>query len=120
MTPQEIFNTAYIGVLRQGDCAVNHRGECVYRAGDLKCAFGQLIPDSLYSLDMEGHRVGWVLKEYSAIAALVGPYPDLLNALQVAHDNAANKSTYAPYRMESFVTAAAGVARRYNLEIPNA
>lgn len=61
MTPQEIFDTVVRHLAKQGRPA-RTEAICAYRMdmGDgtvLQCAVGCLIPEHLYSLDMEGLRV---------------------------------------------------------------
>jgi len=46
MTKQEIFDTAVIGVLKQGGPSLDVKGKCAYRGEDgMKCAVGFLISD---------------------------------------------------------------------------
>lgn len=56
-TKQETFDTVVSHLRRQGRCAMD-RLTCVYRAenGD-RCAAGCLIPDDLYSSNLEGLSV---------------------------------------------------------------
>jgi len=85
MDPQEIFDTVARHLLTQKQRAVTttQKGDvCAYRGADgTKCALGCLIPDSLYSPDMEGDSAYYVLKTYPAIAAHIG----LGNMLLVMH-----------------------------------
>ena len=54
MTPQELFDTALLGVIAQDACSYNTEGgevQCLYRDGKgNKCAAGQLIPDDQYAV----------------------------------------------------------------------
>lgn len=57
MNNQEIYNTVRDHLLAQGKPATI-KGVCAYRGDDgLKCAVGCLIPDELYSRDLEGQSV---------------------------------------------------------------
>jgi len=59
MTRQEIFDTVYLGLKAQNFERSTSRPEstspenCLYRHGDLKCAFGHLIPDEQYDPELE-------------------------------------------------------------------
>jgi len=50
----EVFDFVKAHLLAQGSKCVNSEGKCRYRSGDLKCAAGCLIPDSVYDESMEG------------------------------------------------------------------
>lgn len=54
MNKQEIFDTVSKFLLKQGHACKNEFGFCTYRGknGDM-CAVGALIPDELYSEDMD-------------------------------------------------------------------
>lgn len=116
---QEVFDFAVGKVIEQGRPAtLGHL--CAYRADmDRKCAFGHLIPDSLYESRFEGGSVYSILKDngtskYSSrLTASLGRHLDLVADLQGVHDSLSNGS------LRSFVTnfrhRAEGVARRYDL-----
>lgn len=118
MNAQEILNTAYLGVAKQGKRAVtiapHNDGEtCRYRTDDgLKCAFGMLIPDELYNPILENITAESILNptfdSYSTelgrtltkeeeeqffrpISDLYGEHADLIGALQSAHDYTVKK-----------------------------
>lgn len=58
MTNQEIFDTVFEKLLKQGCASMNVHGECMYRGqDDAKCAVGHLIPDELYDTYIERRRV---------------------------------------------------------------
>ena len=91
---QEVFDFAVGKVIEQGAPALSADNFCAYR-GDLgrKCAFGHLIPDSLYESRFEGssayailcHNVG---SRYSSrLAASLEQHSDLVVELQQTHDN---------------------------------
>lgn len=65
MTRQEIFNTVYIGLRTQGfkqsRAAEAQLNLCLYRHGNMKCAFGHLIPDSVYHPVLEDKRARFLL-----------------------------------------------------------
>ena len=89
MTPQELFDTALLGVIAQDACSYNTEGgevQCLYRDGKgNKCAAGQLIPDDQYKPDMEGQPA-------SIIDFSFGSTPEHGRAIDFAqdiHDSAA-------------------------------
>lgn len=46
MTPQEILNKSYLGVMKQNQMSVRENGGCAYRGTNwTKCAIGHLIGD---------------------------------------------------------------------------
>jgi hypothetical protein len=93
MTKQQIFDHVAEHLLTQGVQSIaieaEEEGEepmCLYRAGDLACAVGCLIPDSLYVPEMEGKNVVSLLLNFSGFKYLQ-PHEKLLFALQSIHDN---------------------------------
>jgi len=59
-TLQEIFDICAVHLLTQKEKAFlrsDYRSGCAYRAGELKCAIGALIPDDKYGPYMEGNSV---------------------------------------------------------------
>ena len=57
MSLQKMFDTAAVGMLRQGKKSIKN-GDCQYRgSGGCKCAVGFLIPDDLYSPAIEGASI---------------------------------------------------------------
>lgn len=53
-TLQEAFDTMLFHIRAQGyQRAVNEKGHCQYRADGKKCAVGALIPDDLYTRDLD-------------------------------------------------------------------
>lgn len=89
---QEIFDFAVGKVIEQGAPATGGvRGFCMYRTEDgNKCAFGHLIPDSLYRTSFEGAIATHVLVEcYNPrLAASLARHAELIGSLQRAHDYA--------------------------------
>lgn len=61
---QELFETAITHVVKQGEPAVELDEMhilCRYRTGKLACAIGALIPDDVYSEELESKTVGQLL-----------------------------------------------------------
>jgi hypothetical protein len=66
---------------------MNGKGHCMYRNPDgLKCAIGCLIPDEVYTPDMEGTIAGLIIKGYLDISALGEDGEHFLDGLQTIHD----------------------------------
>jgi len=99
MSLQKIFDTAGVGMLRQGKQSII-LGSCRYRGYDgCKCAVGFLIPDDLYDPEIEGAAVARIMvdcsgKNQSALRSTLRNInmltPDrvaLLASLQRAHDD---------------------------------
>lgn len=122
MTNQEIFDTVYRHLLKQGRRSTRQRpgnpaGQdplCVYRApnGD-RCAVGCLIPDDLYSPDMEGLGVLILAAKVPKFLAMFTGKPDtalrLLGRLQVVHDAG---------QPEVWAANMAMIAKSFGLTIP--
>lgn len=89
MNNQETFNLIAVGIYYQGEQCTNSIGHCAYRnESGLKCAFGQVLPDSMYEEDMEGISVETILETYSEVEVLFnGVDITLLENLQSIHDN---------------------------------
>lgn len=85
---------------------------CVYRGehephSPVRCAFGVLIPDELYSPAMEENIASAVLRDYSELAALFeGIDESFLDTIQFVHDSASS--------VEEFLSQLAVVERDYS------
>lgn len=51
----ELFLKACKGVIKQKRQSKDINGTCMYRNGNLKCAVGHMIPDKMYTKEMEYH-----------------------------------------------------------------
>jgi hypothetical protein len=97
MNRQEVFNTVYAGLLAQNARSTTQLSSsdggtaCRYR-GDAgrKCALGLLIPDELYSVEMEGRGAVRLLEQFPEIAKALGAESRqdaiFLVSLQRVHD----------------------------------
>ena len=87
-TEQETFDLVVNHLLTQNERAVIE-GKCRYRLGSLKCAVGCLIPDTLYTEDMEERSVGPLLDKFPHLRNVVAinHHDHLLNGLQGVHDD---------------------------------
>ena len=95
-TLQETFDHVVRHLAKQGGPALNRDGACMYRGPNgTKCAIGCVIPEHLYTPDIEHQRVHNILRGdcgkpelRAAILRHGEEMPNLLDALQQAHDNA--------------------------------
>jgi len=87
MTTQEIFDKVITHLREQKSKAVNHENKCMYRApNNKKCAFGVLIPDEIYSIDMEGKKSYTVIENNKPLNDIYGKNIDIIQNLQNIHD----------------------------------
>lgn len=119
LTRQEMFDKAYIGVVKQGRKSSSNKG-CLYlnpKTGD-RCAVGHIFNDEELSAcgDFLGGIEGlWEYKQHEITSFEWGDL-GLLEGLQGAHDTWVDgyKADFVTY----FKEKAAAVAKHYNLTIP--
>ena len=95
MTEQETFDIVVTNLRNQGCQSLDDEFNCAYRGENgLKCAVGWLIPDDVYSEDMEGFSLSWDINDEvndNEIVAHVlekqGHNISLASSLQKVHDN---------------------------------
>lgn len=127
MTPQEIFNKAYIGVVRQGKASTKVDGRCAYRGKNgTACGIGHLIDDKTAGEwdKMADSSIAGIIEgsdDRESLPAWVPDNADLLVDIQRAHDDSKDYSdadepelTFVEFFIEDMVT----IAAKYNLEIP--
>lgn len=122
MTPQMIFNTVvnhlYVqGCPSYGEYDDVHTG-CLYRApnGDM-CAIGCLIPDEVYTPEMENNGCDVILKK---LPDYLSKHGELLNELQRVHDNSFNWADSQPAKgwdYPSLRNSLLSVANMFNLKL---
>lgn len=126
LTNQEVFNNAYIGLMKQQRKSAgrdrNGTSRCQYRGhGNTKCAIGFSIPDELYVPSLEGIEILTIIdyayagdlqecNDWVPVAELFDDVDrDLLDRLQFIHD----------FRdVELWPRALKELAERFNLSIP--
>ena len=86
ITDQEVFDKAAKHLLQQGVPCKSPLNSCRYRFKALKCAIGALIPDDLYSKNMEGRGVEELLDNLPQLTEFLGANVYLLVSLQKSHD----------------------------------
>ena len=117
MTPQEIFDKAYLGLKAQGKQCTAAHGGCVYNGpNDTHCGIGMLVEPSVCA-EWEGHDVEAVIrfaKEGDDLPGWFEANVKLLDAIQCAHD------CVTDWRHDEFGFEAQfkDIARRFDLEIP--
>lgn len=118
MTKQEVFTQVATHLLTQKEQAYNEGAGCRYRdESGRKCAVGCLIPDELYSPELEGisvadfHSRSFTVPKLRSVAHYLelSTNLDLLIRLQSIHD------TMRPTRWEEQLTR---LARAHNLQMP--
>ena len=110
MTPQQIFNKSAKHLLKQGQKAMSRKAEsisaCAYRTKEgLMCAVGCLIPEEMYSREMEGMIVNDLLSQFPHVKAYIcGKDKDnrkrtLLDRLQIYHDYHASNTPFTKEKL---------------------
>lgn len=83
---QELYDYIVEAIVKQGRPSVGDNDRCLYRGPDgLKCAYGHVHPDSMYSEDMEDSNIQR-LNEMGRIPKSLLPHIDLLLYMQRNHD----------------------------------
>lgn len=125
MTPQEIFDAAAIGVIKQGRASVSGPGgKCLYRGPDgTKCAAGHLIPDEVYDCRMDDGETSFTdvsMKFKNVLPSYMSTEHgrELILSLQCAHDDA-SALRYGPAFIEEFIRGLERVSLRYGLSMYN-
>jgi len=119
-TAQEIFSYSVKKTVLQGKKSRDTAGQCLYRGpDDLKCSVGHLLTDeeadkigNISAPDLK-EMVDESLKNSEVMPNRFHPHLDLLIELQEAHDDAEDDNF-----VTGFLTRAAEVACKYNLEMP--
>lgn len=96
-TKQEIFDAVWNGAKAQGfERSVDAHGTCAYRGEDgRKCNAGHLIPDELYTPDLEG--AAWCGSRMDHFRDKVCSFWEgefLIQELQNAHDRTDNAAAH--------------------------
>ena len=116
MTNQEAFDKVWEHFVVNGGpfSRSDNAGGCAYRGdGGARCAMGVLIPDEMYSTDMEGTRASSVIEKFPALKGLVdGRFAD---KLQGCHDD-----TSTPNFRNDIESNLRDLAEIYKLAIPAA
>ncbi len=135
MKLQEIFNKAYVGIVKQG--IPGHNGSvCVYHGvteggKEVRCAVGQLLePDDIKYVGSLSSAVDVIFPRLELDpdrygATNVGSFHAFLMRMQDAHDHAYRDARFANSRvahparfLELFKANMTGLAEHYGLTVP--
>lgn len=93
---QELYDFIVAAITKQGRPSVGDNDRCLYRGPDgLKCAYGHVHPDSMYSEHMEDLTLA-ELSRQGRIPPSLTPHASLLNELQCCHDRATHHRDFVP------------------------
>lgn len=119
MTPQEMFNKAYIGVVTQGGPSIDKdENKCMYRGkGGAKCGIGHLIDDetaNTWDSQLLSSIGSIVLEDNVFVPKFIKENIDLAVKIQQAHDTATVYSNFTKgYKREM-----SEVSKKFNLTTP--
>ena len=128
MTNQEIFDKVHTHLLTQRTAAIKD-GACAYRAGTQSCAVGALIPDALYTTEIEGASIATLIHQgdtypHTALGYALKQagftteqYP-LLRDLQRVHDRLMPRETDESPSMARALCGLRVVAAQHGLTCP--
>lgn len=93
MNIQDMFEFVFKKLYQQNRRSVDSNTSCSYRGFDgARCAVGWLIPDEIYSPEMEGYKISGIVGKYSLTDNIYGLPSEItqnlnfLASLQGAHD----------------------------------
>ena len=119
MTPQEILDTSYVGLMKQGDKSTDRLGSCRYRGNKgMKCGVGFLLSDKAgKAFDkryLSSAIHGVVDSKSKYVEEWMRNNISLLCEIQAAHDTAQS------YGFRDYITRQYHeIATRHNLTLPN-
>lgn len=115
MTKQEIFDKVWKFFIVEKHKKSMFKETCLYRSRHSRCAVGCLIPDELYSKDMETLPISELMKGIHPLSVLLGGRANvnLLQRLQAAHDASSRYTFYAQLKFEL-----KDIARDFKLQVP--
>lgn len=115
MNKQDAFNKVWDWAVVKKNPKAGSDISCYYRGpNNTKCFVGVLIPDSMYSPDMEGVSAGDMIKKYPGLLEYLSINTDkdlsFLDELQNVHDS------YPPNRWEEELSL---LARVHGIFVPS-
>ena len=109
MTDQQMFTKVARHLIKQGKKSIKD-GQCLYRGPEgTSCAIGCLIPDEMYTEEIEGKAVSEHEALELVLASLGITNLNLAMDLQSIHDG------YSP---DSWKSSLGFLAEKYNLRMP--
>lgn len=116
MNNQDAFDTTLTNLMNQGICSMTPYHCCRYRGPNgTKCAVGHLIPDDLYSKDIEGMGAISLCGRPLYKSFFNGVNTNLLRAMQIAHDTLAISGGAPTQWRNSFWSSMKDVAKKWSL-----
>lgn len=123
MTNQEIFDKVADHLIKQGRKSIreNTSRYCMYRGADgTMCAVGCLIPDELYSADMEDLTADDLIKKFPNTKKIFNPRStNLLLDLQDVHDSC-RVITNKQFDMEDLIERLLTIRKDHHMRTPPA
>jgi len=123
MTTQEIFNKAYIFIMKQGQKSIHYDGRCKYRGPDgTMCAVGCLIDDDATARAWDrrpSNQIEDIILQKNAkylAPEWMEEHADLLAEMQKAHDFV--RGSYGQAFQKHFHENMTKIAKRYELTVP--
>jgi hypothetical protein len=111
---QELYDFVVAAIVKQGRPSVGDNDRCLYRGPDgLKCAYGHVHPDSMYSENMENRDIQELSERYMLPKSLIR-HAALLSSLQLCHDGPSSINDFI--FIKEFCQNANAVAKKYNLK----
>lgn len=98
-TNQQIFDKVALSSLKQGKKSLGKDGLCVYRKNKhakdhVRCNAGHLIPDSVYTSEMEGSSIHVLADKFPNLPKQIGvsktQLEGIIRDLQLIHDSVFN------------------------------
>ena len=109
---QELYDFVVAAIVKQGRPSVGDNDRCLYRGPDgLKCAYGHVHPDSMYSEKMESRNVAR-LSELNLIPKSLVPHQRLLAYMQSDHDQGSPQEGF----VDRFLSFSKLTALEFNLK----
>ena len=110
MTAQELFDTVWTALVRQGCKSADNDDACLYRGPNgTKCAAGHILTDA----EVEQLGEGVTVQQWN-VPSRLAPHLKLLKGLQQAHDAADELPTW----LDDFKRRAQKVAAEFELTVP--
>lgn len=111
---QELYDFVVAAIVKQGRPSVGDNDRCLYRGPEgLKCAYGHVHPDSMYSENMENRDID-ELSDRNMIPKSLIRHTRLLDYLQKCHDGSRPIQGFT--FIKAFCHQANRLAKQYNLK----
>jgi hypothetical protein len=127
LTKQQVFDNAYLGILKNGLSFATHPdrvgAECRYRlsgkpSDPIRCAIGHSIPDELYEESMENMQVTNPECESHLVQVFKPDDADFLCEVLMVHDNLTHSGTIGEELVTAFTSRMLELVTKYDLTLP--